>query len=86
MGKQCRLLGEHGLPRRSGGEGYPRGRQRQEDDDPPTRIRELLVFAGRVVVLRPLARIRAAFPVPMGVAMLREYLRMLMEQMQRIEP
>ena len=59
------------LPRRSRGEGYRLGWQRQEHHDLLGRVREILVFAGRVVMLRPLARIGAAFPVLMGVAVLR---------------
>ena len=86
MGGERRLFGEREQPWRLGRKGYCRGWQSQEDHDLLARVREILVFAGWVVMLRPPARIGATLPVPMGVAMLRQCLRMLMEQVHGTEP
>lgn len=89
-GGECRLFDGRELPRHHGGEGCDGGLKRREGDDQRVRVREVLVFVGRMVMLRSLARIAAALPVPvlvpMGIAVLRRCLRVLMEHMHRAEP
>ena len=89
-GGECRLFDGSELPWHHGREGYDGGLKRREGDDQRVWVWEIFVFADRMAMLRFLARIAAALPVlvpvPVGVAVLRRCLQVLMEHVHGTEP